>query len=135
MGREDLELLTDREREVVGLIGRGKLPKEVASELGISGPTVSRCIERVGKKLGIHDRLGVLRFAVDVSGAERREIDLTILTPMEREILALVEAGYSNAQIADFRKCSRHTVANHIASLLRKTGCGSRRILASARRQ
>ena len=68
MGREDLELLTDREREVVDRIGRGMLPKEVASELGISGPTVSRCIERVGRKLGIADRLGVLRFAVEVSG-------------------------------------------------------------------
>lgn len=48
------------------------------------------------------------------------------LTPAEREVLALVVAGGSNATIARRRKTSVRTVANQVASLLAKLGAGSR---------
>ena len=48
------------------------------------------------------------------------------LTPAEREVLALVIEGDSNAAIARQRKTSVRTVANQVASLLAKLQAGSR---------
>ncbi len=48
------------------------------------------------------------------------------LTPAEREVLALVIEGGSNAAIARQRKTSVRTVANQVASLLAKLEAGSR---------
>lgn len=47
------------------------------------------------------------------------------LTPAEREVLALVIEGGSNAAIARQRKTSVRTVANQVASLLAKLEAGS----------
>jgi DNA-binding CsgD family transcriptional regulator len=51
------------------------------------------------------------------------------LTPSEVKILALVRAGMRNREIARLRNTSLRTVANQIASLLRKTGADGRRAL------
>jgi DNA-binding NarL/FixJ family response regulator len=48
------------------------------------------------------------------------------LTAAERDVLARVARGQSNAAIARARKTSARTVANQVASLLRKTGSSSR---------
>jgi DNA-binding NarL/FixJ family response regulator len=48
------------------------------------------------------------------------------LTSAERDVLARVARGQSNAAIARARKTSVRTVANQVASLLRKTGASSR---------
>jgi DNA-binding CsgD family transcriptional regulator len=48
------------------------------------------------------------------------------LTPSEREVLACVARGLSNAEIARVRQTSVRTVANQVGSLLRKTGATSR---------
>lgn len=50
----------------------------------------------------------------------------TVLTPAEREVLAGVLQGKSNAEIALLRGTSLRTVANQIASIFRKLGVGSR---------
>jgi DNA-binding NarL/FixJ family response regulator len=52
------------------------------------------------------------------------------LTPSEKQVLADVARGMSNAAIARARQTSARTVANQVASLLRKTGAGSRTELA-----
>jgi DNA-binding NarL/FixJ family response regulator len=44
------------------------------------------------------------------------------LTPRELEVLALVAAGHSNAEIAEMLVLSVRTVESHRASLLRKLG-------------
>ena len=51
------------------------------------------------------------------------------LTVAERDILALLQRGLSNAQSARLRSRSIRTIANRVASLLRKTGSTSRRAL------
>lgn len=60
------------------------------------------------------------------------------LSAAESEILARVVRGESNATIARARRTSVRTVANQVASLLRKTGASSRyeliRRFAGARR-
>ena len=48
------------------------------------------------------------------------------LTSAEREVLARVVRGESNQAIACARKTSVRTIANQVASLLRKTSAGSR---------
>ena len=50
----------------------------------------------------------------------------TPLTDREREVLALVSEGLSNAAIADRLAVSIHTVRNHIASLSAKLGAHSK---------
>jgi DNA-binding NarL/FixJ family response regulator len=48
------------------------------------------------------------------------------LSPREVEILRLVAGGLSNRQIGERLSISEHTAANHLRSILRKTGCGNR---------
>lgn len=49
------------------------------------------------------------------------------LTAAEREVLALLLAGRTNAEIARRRTTSVRTVANQLASLYRKLGVSGRR--------
>lgn len=48
------------------------------------------------------------------------------LTPVEREVATLAAAGLSNAGIGRCRGTSERTVANQMASILRKLRVGSR---------
>jgi len=57
--------------------------------------------------------------------AEAEEI-LALLTPREREVLALMARGYNNREIASTLFISMHTVKNHISSIYRKLGTGDR---------
>nr|WP_255479546.1 GAF domain-containing protein [Quadrisphaera sp. RL12-1S] len=54
-------------------------------------------------------------------------------TPREREVLALLERGLSDRQIADELVITRKTVEKHVGSLLRKHGVPSRTALVAAR--
>lgn len=51
------------------------------------------------------------------------------LTPAEREVVSLLITGASNAQIAKARRVSVRTVANQVASVLKKLKVGSRTAL------
>jgi DNA-binding CsgD family transcriptional regulator len=53
------------------------------------------------------------------------------LSPREVQILALVARGLSNREIGRALVISEHTAANHIRSILRKTGCANRTEAAS----
>lgn len=48
--------LTVREREVLGLVVRGRTNKEIARELGITAGTAKSHVERIIRKLGVTDR-------------------------------------------------------------------------------
>jgi DNA-binding CsgD family transcriptional regulator len=48
------------------------------------------------------------------------------LSPREVEILRLVARGLSNKEIGRELTISEHTAANHVRSILRKTGCANR---------
>lgn len=49
-----------------------------------------------------------------------------MLTAAEREVTALLLEGASNAEIAATRRTSERTVANQVASILRKLGVAGR---------
>ena len=62
---EDLDQLTQREREVLRLIARGYTYKEVASELFISVKTVETHVSAVLRKLQLSNRHELTRWATD----------------------------------------------------------------------
>ena len=51
------------------------------------------------------------------------------LRPAEREVLELILAGRSNAEIARHRRRSARTVAHQVDSIFRRLGVGSRQEL------
>jgi DNA-binding NarL/FixJ family response regulator len=60
------EILTPREREVVGFVARGLTNKEIARELDISPATVKVHVERLIGKLGVADRTQAAVLAVQM---------------------------------------------------------------------
>jgi DNA-binding CsgD family transcriptional regulator len=59
----DESTLTARERDVLELLAKGDLYKEIAETLGISVPTVSTHIRKIYEKLHVHSRAqAVARF-------------------------------------------------------------------------
>ncbi len=63
-GARGLEQLTDRERDVLALIARGRSNKRIALELGISEKTVKNHVGHVLAKLGVADRTQAALLAV-----------------------------------------------------------------------
>lgn len=57
--------LTDREREILGLVARGLSNDEIGAELFISPATVKTHLARVMAKTGAHDRAGLVVFAYE----------------------------------------------------------------------
>jgi DNA-binding NarL/FixJ family response regulator len=66
----DLDQLTPREREVLQLIARGYMYKEIALRLSISAKTVEAHVSAVLRKLQLSSRHELSRWAI-----ERRLID------------------------------------------------------------
>jgi DNA-binding NarL/FixJ family response regulator len=56
--------LTQRETEVLGLMGTGCRNKEIACELGISEPTVKEHVSNLFLKLGVADRTAAISLAL-----------------------------------------------------------------------
>jgi DNA-binding CsgD family transcriptional regulator len=60
---------------------------------------------------------------VAITGATHHQLDLT---PRERAILCLIAGGLTTSQAAARLHISRHTAAQHIAAMLRRTQARSR---------
>jgi two-component system, NarL family, invasion response regulator UvrY len=63
-GSSDLEALSDREYQVLQLLGRGKSVKEIAAQLGLSPKTISTYRERILEKLRLKTTADLIRYAV-----------------------------------------------------------------------
>lgn len=70
-GHTPAETLTGREREVLGLIARGRSNKRIALELGISEKTVKTHVGHLLAKLGVSDRTQAALLAVQEGLVER----------------------------------------------------------------
>lgn len=116
-------------REVAVVLGcvRGMPNKEIAHELGIAPSAVSAALSAGARKLGLSSGRELVQVASLFRPGSGDAARLPRLTAAEREVAELVRRGWTNAAIAEARGCSVCTVANQVASILRKTGLGSRR--------
>lgn len=122
--------LSPTELEVVALSARGYSTKLVAYTLGVSSSAISRRLATAAAKVGATSRSDLVRLAAILTRDPHRATAANVpLTDAERSVLALLVQGLSNDEIAVRRSRSVRTVANQIASLLRKTQSGSRREL------
>nr|WP_202422984.1 response regulator transcription factor [Nocardiopsis alba] len=60
-----LEGITDREREVLALVGRGRSNQEIGAELHLSPATARTHVGRLLTKLGVRDRVGLVVVAYE----------------------------------------------------------------------
>jgi len=59
------EVLTPREQEVLTLIAEGQTNREIAATLVISPKTVDRHRENIMNKLGLHNRVDLVKYAIE----------------------------------------------------------------------
>jgi DNA-binding NarL/FixJ family response regulator len=62
--KESYERLSDREKQVLKLVAEGHTHKEIADMLVISVKTVIAHQTNIGEKLDIHNRAGLIKFAI-----------------------------------------------------------------------
>ena len=67
--------LTEREREVLSLIGRGHSNTEIADDLSISEVTVKSHVGHIFTKLDLRDRAAAIVFAFDHGIVEPQTAD------------------------------------------------------------
>lgn len=58
--------LTDREREVLTLVAEGLMNREIGERLGISPKTVARHRENIMRKLELHSRTELVKYAIRI---------------------------------------------------------------------
>ena len=63
-GEDAYSLLTDREKETLKLLAEGATQKEIAQTLGISPKTVGAHQEAIHKKLGVHSKAELIKYAI-----------------------------------------------------------------------
>jgi DNA-binding NarL/FixJ family response regulator len=61
--RQGASSLTEREREVVVLIGEGLRNEQIAARMGVAEKTVRNQLSSIFDKLGVNDRLGLVIYA------------------------------------------------------------------------
>jgi DNA-binding NarL/FixJ family response regulator len=134
--------LTQREQQAVDRAARGHCHKDIASQLGVTPGMVARHLASAARKVGMRSRVALVasyrRYEHRRPGESAPppapvdpEVAAAGLTPSEREVLAHLFEGLSNAGIARLRGRSVRTVANQVASIYRKLGVGSRLQLVS----
>lgn len=80
-----LNVLSDRELEVLALMGQGMRQKDIAKELCRSISTINRHRESIGQKLDMTDRAQIVRLAtlaiLDIDDATKKKFDLNPDSP------------------------------------------------------
>jgi two-component system response regulator NreC len=59
-----LSVLSQRERQVLEMVARGEGNQEIGRQLDLSHKTIARHRERIMKKLNIHSRTELIKFAI-----------------------------------------------------------------------
>jgi DNA-binding NarL/FixJ family response regulator len=124
--------LTPSEAAVLDHSIQGLPGKYVAYATGLAESRVSSCLSMSAAKLGFRNRAELIRVASGLRSYGQYDLLDAGLTEAELEILQLLRDGRSNREIAVARGSSEKTVANQVASILRKTKTSGRRGLLVA---
>ncbi|MGK8521355.1 LuxR C-terminal-related transcriptional regulator [Nocardia asteroides] len=130
--------LSDREVQILSLVAEGMSNKQIGEALELSGATVKVHLTRIGQKLGITDRAGMVVAAIRAHQIPRENPastphpDSGKLTDREIEILGLVALGMSNKEIAEELEVAPATVKHALTRSGGKLGIGERAGMAVA---
>jgi len=131
-----LQRAIDYNREMGAITWLAHSDYEYARTLGAQGragePAAQAALAEasdLAERIGMPALLGRIRGLLPAGPAAVRLPDG--LSAREGEILRLVAQGRSNREIGRTLHISEHTAANHIRSILRKTGCANRTEAAS----
>jgi DNA-binding CsgD family transcriptional regulator len=94
----------------------------------VRGRELMQAADVLADRIGMPVLLGRIRAQ---GGLPARRPPPDGLSPRELQILRLVAQGMSNREIGTELVVSEHTAANHVRSILRKTGCANRTEAAS----
>ncbi len=123
-----LTSLTTREREVLRRITDGQSTSQIAKELAIASSTARTHANNVMVKLGARSRIQAAATASPppplISESPAPD-PLAALTRREREVLASMVEGRSQAAVAERLCVSPHTVRTHARNILSKLGVHS----------
>lgn len=140
--------LTRRQLAIAQLAAQGESNKAIAHRLGVSTSTVSDQLTEIRRKLGVGSRAELVSLVAELAATPVRELTIggeriaigvcrderasthESLTSAENEVATLAAQGWSNQRIALARGSHSRTVANQLASILRKLGLHSRAQLA-----
>lgn len=119
---------TAREIQVVRLVARGMTNPEIGAELGLSPVTVKQHLARVGTKLGVGDRAGIVGAAIR-GGYLQVPVTRQVPDGFDEslfDVLVRVARGRSNQEIADELGLSFEAVRSRVRRLLAVLGVCSR---------
>jgi DNA-binding CsgD family transcriptional regulator len=88
----------------------------------------------LGEAAALADRIGMPTLEVKIRALGAAALPVALpdgLSPRELQVLALVARGLSNREIGAELTISEHTAANHVRSILQKTGSSNRTEAAS----
>jgi DNA-binding NarL/FixJ family response regulator len=119
-------LAADRESEIVACAEAGVAGLHLRSESFDHLLALVRSAGRGQAQCSAEVSAILLRRVYAFAAQANPELSTDSLTTRESEVLALIEQGLSNQQIASRLSLTVHTVKNHVHSLLTKLGVGSR---------
>jgi DNA-binding NarL/FixJ family response regulator len=82
-----LELLSDRERQVVKLVAKGTSNAEIAELLGIALRTVKAHLSQVFQKLGVRNRINLIVVLLRAGGIDRDVRPASFQAPQNHVVL------------------------------------------------
>lgn len=112
--------LTARECQVVELVAEGRSNSAIGAELGLTPLTVKSHLHRIGIKVGVQDRAGILGRAV-LTGQVLIPSGRTVPDGFEErhfELLVRIARGWTNAEIAAELGVTLNVAKWHIRKLL-----------------
>lgn len=123
---QSISALTPREQAILILTARGLSNKLVGHLLGSTAASVSKGLGSTSAKLGLTDSRTLVRLAREFRADGRSLASVGDLTPAEWSVADLYSRGMTHAEIARLRGSEEQTVANQLATIVRKIGGGNR---------
>ena len=102
--RPDLARLTEREREIVTLVGEGLSNQEIARRLVVSPATAKTHVSRSMVKLGVRDRAQLVVLAYE-SGLVRPGLAVLTAAPGSMTRVGTRPAGYAARRTGSASRC------------------------------